>query len=177
MTINVTRRCLLATAAKLATVAMVPISLGIKAAEKVKFVDYPFKLGVASGDPLPDGFVIWTRLAPVPMDTLATQQVPIIVKWYVTKDRKGKKVVKSGASIAYPQNAHSVHVEVNGLESNKEYFYYFISGDDKSQIGRVYTLPLVGERTNEYLFAIASCQSFTDGHYAAYRDLVAQILN
>ncbi len=174
MATNVNRRHLLATAAKLAAVAMMPISLGVKATDKVKFVDYPFKLGVASGDPLPDGFVIWTRLAPVPMDPLATQQTPIIVKWYVAEDRKGKKVVKSGASIAYPQNAHSVHVEVSGLDANKEYFYYFISGENKSQVGRVYTLPLLGESTNEFLFAIASCQSFTDGHYAAYRDLVAQ---
>jgi alkaline phosphatase D len=174
MKTNIERRRLLATAAKLAAVAMMPTSLGIKAADNIKFVDYPFKLGVASGDPLPDGFVIWTKLAPVPMDPLATQQVPIKVEWYVAEDREGLKVVKHGISIAYPQNAHSVHVEVSGLVPKKEYFYYFITGDDKSQIGRVHTLPLVGESTNEYLFAVASCQSFTDGHYSAYRDMVEQ---
>jgi alkaline phosphatase D len=166
------RRLLLATAAKLAAFAMIPVALEVKATNKVKFVDYPFKLGVASGDPLPNGFVIWTRLAPVPMNPLATPKIPIVVRWYVTEDKAGKNVIQSGTSIAYPQNAHSVHVEVGNLNANKEYFYYFIAGGEKSQIGRVYTLPLVGEPTSDYLFAVASCQSYTDGNYAAYRDLV-----
>ncbi|MEX0299739.1 MAG: PhoD-like phosphatase N-terminal domain-containing protein, partial [Kordiimonas sp.] len=53
---------------------------------KAKFVDYPFKLGVASGDPLPTGFVIWTRLAPSPLDARATGTNPIPVEYEIAED-------------------------------------------------------------------------------------------
>ena len=74
---------------------------------KARFIDYPFKLGVASGDPTPTGFVIWTRLAPAPMDAFATGPDPIPVGYEIAADEHFKKPVRRGAVVAYPENAHA----------------------------------------------------------------------
>ncbi len=76
-----------------------------------RFSDYPFKLGVASGDPLPDGVVIWTRLAPDPFTTDALPQEPIEVEWQVAEDVAMRRVVQNGTARARPEFAHAVHVE------------------------------------------------------------------
>ena len=77
----------------------------------------PFRLGVTAGDPLPDGFVIWTRLAPDPLAYgSGMPKAPVAVKWEVAADRGFNTVVRSGEAIARPELGHSVHVEVEGLE-------------------------------------------------------------
>ena len=142
------------------------------ASQSMKFANYPFKLGVASGDPDPEGFVLWTRLAPEPYnpDSLPPQSIPVV--WQVAEDEKMHKVVQSGTSLAYAEHAHSVHVEVHGLRPDREYFYCFIAGREKSQTGRTRTLPVMGRRLQDFRFAFASCQDFTNGYFAAYRDMV-----
>src|SRR5687768_18620099 len=75
--------------------------------------NYPFSLGVASGDPAPDGFVIWTRLAPEPMAPdggMGIGNAP--VKWEVASDDRFREIVARGEVLARPELAHSVHVEV-----------------------------------------------------------------
>ena len=142
------------------------------ASQSMKFTDYPFKLGVASGDPDPEGFVLWTRLAPEPYnpDSLPRQSIPVV--WQVAEDEKMHKVVQSGTSLAHAEHAHSVHVEVHGLRPDREYFYCFIAGREKSPTGRTRTLPVMGKRLQDFRFAFASCQDFTNGYFAAYRDMV-----
>ncbi|WP_415840106.1 PhoD-like phosphatase N-terminal domain-containing protein, partial [Pseudomonas synxantha] len=80
-------------------------------------VDYPFTLGVASGDPLPDGFVIWTRLAPLfnAADGCGGLSRAVPVRWRVASDAAMTRIVKQGEVLATERFAHSVHVEVAGL--------------------------------------------------------------
>src|SRR3954447_19389986 len=79
------------------------------------FKKNPFSLGVMSGDPSPDGFVLWTRLAPDPLAGGGMPASSVDVEWIVAEDEGLHKVVKKGKAIAAPGLAHSVHVEVNGL--------------------------------------------------------------
>ncbi len=105
---------------------------------------YPFSLGVASGDPSPDGFVIWTRLAPEPFDGGGMPNRIVEVNWEVARDAAFKTVVAKGLEPARPELGHSVHVEVAGLEPAREYFYRFVAGSERSRIGRARTLPPLG---------------------------------
>ncbi len=85
------------------------------------FNSYPFSLGVASGDPLPDGIVLWTRLAPQPLTGGGMPMVPVTVQWELASDAAFRNVVQKGETLARPELAHSVHVEVNGLQPAHEY--------------------------------------------------------
>jgi alkaline phosphatase D len=97
---------------------------------RAQFKTHPFTLGVASGEPAADGFVIWTRLAPEPLGARGGMTVaPVKVTWEIGADPEIKQVVKSGAATARVEVAHSIHVEVAGLESAHEYFYRFRAGD------------------------------------------------
>ena len=150
-----------------------PIRLAF-ANEPIKFTDYPFKLGVASGDPVTEGFVLWTRLAPNPYDLTLLPQRSIPVRWEVAEDEKLQKLVQTGTGLAHADNAHSVHVEVQGLKPDREYFYRFIVGKEESAIGRTRTLPLIGKHLDNFRFAYASCQDITNGYFSAYKDMVEQ---
>src|SRR5262249_31471863 len=84
--------------------------------------EYLFSLGVASGDPWPDGFVLWTRLAPAPLDPHGGMPMRIVsVDWEVAEDERFTRVVKSGAADARPELGHSVHVEAKGLKPGWRY--------------------------------------------------------
>ena len=139
-----------------------------------KFIDYPFKLGVASGDPLPTGFVIWTRLAPSPLDSFATGPDPIPVGYEIALDEQFKNPVQTGSVVAYPENAHAVHVDVEGLAPGRPYFYRFKAGSEISPVGRAMTTPAVGAAMDGYKFVFGSCQNYETGYFKAYRDMVAQ---
>src|SRR5688572_29516518 len=94
---------------------------------KVSFDSYPFTLGVASGYPVPDGFALWTRLAPRPLEPgggLAPEPVPM--RWEVAEDEHFAKVVASRAEFPTHDWAHSVHAEVSGLAPDRWYFYRFL---------------------------------------------------
>src|SRR5690606_12557923 len=105
------------------------------------FRHYPFTLGVASGDPLPDGVVPWTRLAPEPLAGGGMPMQPVEVSWSVASDDRMRQVVQSGTTIAHPELGHSVHVEVAGLEPGRDYWYRFTVGQEESEIGRTRTAP------------------------------------
>ncbi len=81
-----------------------------------KFSSYPFSLGIASGDPLPDSVILWTRLAPDPLNGGGMPQENVSVQWQIAADEGMKQVVKVGTTMAVPELAHSVHVDVQGLE-------------------------------------------------------------
>ncbi len=138
------------------------------------FLDDPFKLGVASGDPVPDGFVIWTRLAPDPFDKNALPPEAIPVTWEVGSDDKLQKIVARGQVYAEPGLAHSVHVDVRGLEHGRLYFYRFRCGAAVSRTGRAKTLTTPRLPLARLKFAYASCQHYEQGYFTAYRDMIAQ---
>lgn len=83
-----------------------------------KFSSYPFSLGVASGDPLPDSVVLWTRLAPDPLNGGGMPSSPVPVQWQIADDDNMRRIVRSGWAIATRELAHSVHVDVKGLPTS-----------------------------------------------------------
>ena len=138
---------------------------------------YPFTLGVASGDPAPDGFVLWTRLAPNPLEyQTGMPNAAVGVDWQVATDEAMTRVVRSGTALAPPELAHSVHVEVAGLEPRREYFYRFRAGGEHSPVGRTMTTPGPGQHVDQLRFAFASCQKWDDGYYSAYRRMAEEDL-
>ena len=171
---KLSRRQLLEYASVLAMCSFVSPVRHAYANQSINFIDYPFKLGVASGDPVTEGIVLWTRLAPDPYDLTSMPQQSIPVVWQIAEDEKMRKVVQSGTSFAHAEHAHSLHVEVHGLKPDREYFYSFIAGKEKSPVGRTRTLPLLGKRLQDFRFAFASCQDITNGYFAAYHDMVRQ---
>jgi alkaline phosphatase D len=138
---------------------------------------YPFSLGVAAGDPAPDGFVIWTRIAPEPLAEDGGVGIGIApVKWEVSSDDRFQAIVASGEAQARPELAHSVHVEVAGLQPDRPYWYRFEIQGERSIRGRARTLPLPGAAPAALRFAVAGCQHYEDGFYAAYRHLAREEL-
>ncbi|AGY58998.1 alkaline phosphatase D family protein [Gloeobacter kilaueensis] len=136
-----------------------------------------FSLGVASGDPLPDGVVLWTRLAPEPLAGGGMPNRPVNVQWQVAKDERMRQIVRQGTVTARPEWGHSVHVEVSGLQPARWYWYRFKVGNEVSAVGRTRTAPAVGTHPARLRFAFASCQNYEAGYYAAYRDMAAQDLD
>ncbi|CAM4079256.1 alkaline phosphatase D family protein [Nocardiopsis rhodophaea] len=142
--------------------------------------DNPFSLGVASGDPAPDGVVLWTRLAPDPLAEDGHGGMPArdyTVEYEVATDERFRDVVRRGSAVATPDLAHSVHPEVGGLEPGREYFYRFRTGGEISPVGRTKTAPPFGARVSSLSLAITSCQAWYHGHYTAYRDIAEQDLD
>lgn len=138
-----------------------------------KFSAYPFALGVASGDPLPDGFVIWTRLAPEPLaEHGGMPMLGVPVHWEVAEDARFAKVVRSGEGIARPELGHSVHVEVAGLQARRPYWYRFrVEGQPASPVGVVRTAPQAGAAIDRVRIGVAGCQHWEGGYFTAYRHL------
>ncbi len=138
---------------------------------------YPFTLGVASGDPLEDSVVLWTRLAPDPLAPDGGMPAhPVPVRWEVSEDVHMRRVIKRGTAIARPEYAHSVHVDVRGLAADREYYYRFAAGGEESPVGRTRTAPPASSHPMEVSFAFASCQEF-HSYYTAYRHMAAEDLD
>ncbi|AFZ44148.1 Alkaline phosphatase [Halothece sp. PCC 7418] len=142
-----------------------------------KFSDYPFSLGVASGDPTSDSVVLWTRL----ISDSVTETMPIaddlIVSWQIAADPKMRNLVSSGTTIASPELAHSVHVVVEGLSSDRAYWYQFKVGNELSPIGRTRTLPDPTVSPYALKFAFVSCQNYEQGYFNPYRHLADEDLD
>ncbi|UZK67682.1 alkaline phosphatase D family protein [Sphingomonas sp. M1-B02] len=134
---------------------------------------YPFTLGVASGDPRPDGVVLWTRLAPDPLASHGGMDpVAVPVRWEISAD-ESFRAPRSGTIVAEPAWGHSVHAEIEGLAPDRTYFYRFIAGGVASPVGRTRTAPAADAMPGRLRIAFASCQHYEAGHYAAYRHMVA----
>ncbi|HVE49028.1 MAG TPA: alkaline phosphatase D family protein [Casimicrobiaceae bacterium] len=142
-----------------------------------RFSTDPFTLGVASGCPRSDGVVLWTRLAPDPLQGGGMDSVPVQVNWRVAEDQAFKRIVANGVVAAVPELAHSVHVEVGGLRSGRDYWYRFEAGDAVSPIGRTRTTPAVADQIARFRLAFASCQQYEQGYYTAYRDMANRELD
>ena len=138
----------------------------------------PFTLGVASGMPRPDSVVIWTRLAPQPHESGGgLPPVPLAVRWELAEDERFSVGLRRGEFLARPEHAHAVHVEVNGLASGRAWFYRFIAGGAVSAVGRTRTAPAEDEPVARLRLALASCQHYEQGWYAAHREIAARELD
>ena len=136
----------------------------------------PFGLGVAAGEPSPDGFVLWTRLArePLAADGFGGMSEPVPVRWEVAGDEAMRQVVRQGTVEAERRSAHCVHVEVSGLEPNRPYWYRFTGLGEQSPIGRARTTPSPTDRLDHLRFAFASCSNWQLGYFSAYRHMVEE---
>ncbi|MBX9793615.1 MAG: alkaline phosphatase D family protein [Burkholderiaceae bacterium] len=133
-----------------------------------------FELGIASGHPSAASVVLWTRLTG---DDLPER---VEVQWEVAHDEAFRHIAARGVETAEEAWAHSVHAEPGGLEPARWYWYRFQALGDRSAVGRTRTAPPADagkDAAASLRFAIASCQRYDAGHYAAWRDVAAQNLD
>lgn len=123
----------------------------------------PFYHGVASGDPLPDAVIIWTRI------TLNSTD-PVDVNWRMATDTLFNNVVANGTQTTDSISDWTVKVDVTGLSADTWYYYDFEYNGARSLIGRTRTAPVGG--VDHLRFGVVSCQSYENGYYHAYRDMV-----
>ena len=164
-----------------AVLASTGITIGAcSTAPRGRFRDDPFALGVASGEPLSDGIVLWTRLitdakGADPAASMPNRAIP--VRWQIARDSNMTRIVQEGDVRALPEDAHSVHVEVSGLEPAHTYFYRFYAGGLASETGRTRTAPAEGANIAQVRFATSCCQNYEAGYYTAYRHMSEEDLD
>lgn len=141
----------------------------------VAFDAAPFALGVASGDPLADRVLLWSKLGAEGLDGSAPIGRDHEVEWIVARDPQMRDVVRRGVALARGDDGHSVHVDVDGLEPSTPYWYRFAAAGAESRVGRTRTAP-VGH-VDRVRVATVSCANFAAGFFAAYRHLAAETLD
>src|SRR4051812_38411966 len=166
---RLSRRDLMKLAWFVGAAAVAPPLLSRRVSATPIFDAYPFPLGVASGDPLSDGVVLWTRLAPKPLERGGMPMANVPVAWEVARDPQFRQIALKGDTLARPELGHSVHVEVSGLEAGREYWYRFHAGDEVSQVGRAKTAPPAGAAVDRIRFAVCGCSHYENGYFTAYR--------
>jgi alkaline phosphatase D len=135
-----------------------------------------FTLGVASGDPTPDGMVLWTRLAREPEHPDGLGGMParaVEVEWELARDDRFARVVRRGTEYTRPEQGFAVHVEPTGLDPGREYWYRFRTGSELSPVGRTRTTPAAAALTPLTL-CFASCARYDQGLFTAYRRLAEE---
>jgi alkaline phosphatase D len=171
-----TRRDFLRSAS--AGLALVASGCRLPLGPRMSFASDPFSLGVASGSPLPDSVVLWTRLAPSPLQPGGgLSPEPISLRFWIAEDEGFSRGVRKGTAQALPELAHSVHVEVPGLAPDRVYWYRFECGDAQSPVGRTRTAPAPGAARERFRFAYGSCQNWETGYFSAYRHMLADDLD
>lgn len=157
------RRQLLGRAAALAATQFLAGGLHARpAGTRARALVDPFALGVASGEPSHDGFLLWTRIAGLTEDRL--------VGYEIAQDENFRRIVRRGRETAPLARGGAVHLEVRGLAAGRRYFYRFHHGDAVSRTGTVATIAAAPDRVR---LALTSCQHWEHGWFAAYRDMIA----
>lgn len=171
------RRLIGAAGAGLALIAAPPVIRG-EAAPSWRSGN-PFSLGVASGAPRADGFVLWTRLAPDPLSD--DPETPggmsggdVTLRYEIAGDDAMAKVVRRGEATAERAFGYSVHLDVAGLQPGRSYWYRFLSGDATSPVGRAITLPVPGAALDRLRYGYVSCSNYEHGYFSAYRHLTEE---
>lgn len=170
----ITRRTFLLTASGLVALGVLPTRPVVA---RPRYTVDPFTLGVASGYPRSDGFVLWTRLAPDPLNGGGMPREAVNVGWEIAGDAAFRTIVARGTAVASPRYAHSVHVDASGLHPGRWYWYRFHSGGAVSPTGRTRTAPAAAAPVERMRFAIASCQHYEHGYFTAYRHMAAEDLD
>lgn len=165
---GIERRKFLGYLATVSAIPHLPNYVSGQVGESPKFDGNPFTLGVASGDPEPDGVVIWTRLDSNPLSGASSITGPVRVRWEVSEDEGFSKVAQSGTALATPQLGHSVHVELQGLLPHRWYYYRFHVGSESSVVGRTRTAPAYDVSPDMMKFAFTSCQHYETGFFNGY---------
>ncbi len=167
------RRQLLAGAGALAAVGWLSAPPARAASRGPKLSGYPFPLGVASGDPMPDGFVIWTRLAPDPFQGGGMPAEPVAVEWQVASDEKMTRVVRKGIAMARPEEGHSLHVELRGPRAGALVLVPLQRWAPRRAASAARgPRPRAGTPLDRFRFAFASCQHWEQGYFSSYRHML-----
>ncbi|ENW19130.1 alkaline phosphatase D family protein [Acinetobacter haemolyticus] len=124
-----------------------------------------FEHGVASGDPLQDRVILWTRLTP--NDASARLQVT----WQIALDQQFKQIIKTDKVITTASDDFTVKVDATDLKADQSYFYRFIFGDKISPVGQTKTLAV---NTSKVSFAVCSCSNYPAGYFYVYREIAKQ---
>ena len=162
-----------------ATLASIPMMGRTQSAnEKQTFSANPISLGVASGEPTSSSVVLWTRLAPKPLEPDGGMRpVAVEVMWEIAEDESMKKVVRRGTAIATHHLGHTIHVQPESLKPDRWYWFRFRAGDAESPIGRTRTFPESAVLPEKVKFAFASCQHFEHGLFTAYEQMAKDDLD
>ncbi|MDA7978536.1 MAG: alkaline phosphatase D family protein [Pirellulales bacterium] len=167
---GLSRRLFLAYGAALSSVPV--LGQVAQATTRLRGTDDPFTLGVASGDPDEQGMVLWTRLAPNPLDPDGGMPAAAVeVEWMVAEDEAMNNIVAAGKTLATPQLGHSVHVETRGLKPDHWYWYRFRTADAESPVGRTRTMPAPTSLPERLNFAFVSCQHYEEGLFTGYEQM------
>lgn len=174
--------------------ALASMQLSAHAAERMgtpRWRADPFALGVASGEPRPDSVLLWTRLFPgpaVPGESASAHQQQAnfeeksglsafqssAVSYEIYADENLTQPVRKGEVLTHAQRGWSVHARVSGLQPDRTYWYRFHSGGVVSPVGRTRTAPAADAVVSRLRLALASCQHYEQGHYAAHADMARQ---
>lgn len=122
----------------------------------------PFRHGVASGDPLSDRVILWTRVSPRASELLTV----VHVDWWIARDAEAKDVVQRGYLHVGPERDFTVKVDAEGLEPGRDYFYGFVVDGVESPLGRTKTL--AGDLAASVRLAVVSCSNHPHGFFNAY---------
>lgn len=134
-----------------------------------------FAHGVASGDPLPDGILLWTRVTPAPGAVPGSGAGPALqVGWEIAEDKAFSRVVAGGSVATSAARDHTVKADVRGLRPQTAYWYRFSAGGSLSPVGRTRTAPADGTTTPGVRFGVVSCANWESGYFSAYRHLAAR---
>ncbi|MBF6523418.1 alkaline phosphatase D family protein [Nocardia farcinica] len=163
------RRTLFKGGAVAAAVTAVSIAPGARAAGPV------FRHGVASGDPLPTGVVIWTRVT-VSDEALPGSGAgePAAVHWELARDERFTQVAASGTVVTTADTDHTVKIDVTGLAPARDYFYRFTAFGQHSPTGRTRTAPAADASPGRLRFGVVSCANWEAGWFGAYRHLATR---
>jgi len=172
--LQLSRRGLLRGSTAMAALAAISPAASQRVLAQTVFRAYPFAMGVASGDPSPDGMVIWTRLCPDPLAGGGMPRAALEVGWEIAADPAMRQVVQRGTTLARPELGHAVHVEVGGLEPGRPWHYRFRVGGEASPIGRSRTAPAPDAMPPAMRFISAGCQHWEHGFFTAWRHIAEE---
>ncbi|MEU9781204.1 alkaline phosphatase D family protein [Streptomyces phaeochromogenes] len=145
-------------------------ALPARAAEAPAFLH-----GVASGDPLPDGVLLWTRVTPTAAAIPGSGLGPDVqVGWMVATDKAFTNVVAKGSTTATAASDHTVKADIRGLKPATAYWFRFSSGGTDSPAARTRTAPAHDAAVAGMRFGVVSCANWEAGYFAAYRHLAAR---
>ncbi|GHA92367.1 alkaline phosphatase D family protein [Shewanella indica] len=165
MTRNFSRRDFIALSAKGVGAAVLSYGLmGCSSDNDDNTVAADFLHGVASGDPIQDAVIIWTRVTPQTAGDVR-------VSWQVSRDGAFSDLVTTGEMVTNAERDYTVKVDAIGLESGSRYFYRFMTGDKTSTVGMTKTLP--EGAVDSVKLAVMSCANFPAGYFNVY-ELAAQ---
>ncbi|RFU83583.1 alkaline phosphatase [Streptomyces triticagri] len=134
-----------------------------------------FLHGVASGDPLPDGVLLWTRVTPTPDAVPGSGKgSDVKVTWEVAEDAAFNRVVTSGSTVAKAATDHTVKADVRGLRPASDYHFRFTADGVVSAVGRTRTTPGLEAAAPGVRFGVVSCANWESGYFSAYRHLAAR---